>query len=61
MQSEQKVKTGWCKLGNNGLWLALSDQMIATLGIELETLLKMDFEVSIIEGRLRIEAAVREK
>ncbi len=53
-----KVITCFCKLATNGLWLGLSDAMIATLGIELETLLRMDFVISINEDKIVIESHI---
>lgn len=57
MQIERKViKTGFEKVGNRTFVLPVTEQYLEILGFDGETLSKMNFEISIIKGKLRIEA-----
>lgn len=51
-----KLKTGFVKLGNNGLWLAVSDDMIKELSINEDVLLKLEFSITVTNSELILRA-----
>ena len=58
MQSSKVIKTGFCRLGHKGVWMPSSDEMIEELGMDAETLLKIDFEISVIQDKIVIEGRI---
>ncbi len=55
MQARTTKLTGFVKLGNNGIWLPVSEQQLNELQLNEHDLLLKNFVVSVTDGRVLIQ------